>query len=82
MTTSQNRGIFKPAAIALSALLLTGCATFSGDGGINDVSVLTKERIGQGVSQAKTEQDSADAASAVDQLLAKPLTADSAVQLA
>lgn len=74
--------MFKPAAIALSVLVLTGCATFSQDGGINDVSTLTKERTGQTVSQAKSEQDSAEAAKAVDGLLAKPLTADSAVQLA
>ncbi len=73
---------WKPLAAALSALALTGCATFSNDGGLDTVSALTKERIGQPVQRVGTERDTAVRDATVSQLLDKPLTADSAVQLA
>ncbi len=72
----------KPLAIALSALILTGCATFSKDGGIDSVSTLTKERTGQTVQREKSADDAKATQTAVNQLLAKPLTPDSAVQVA
>jgi outer membrane protein TolC len=72
----------KPLAIALSALILTGCATFSKDGGLDTVSSLTKERTGQTVQRDKTADDAAATEGRVNQLLAQPLTPDSAVQLA
>jgi outer membrane protein TolC len=72
----------RPVAFVLSALVLTGCATFSNDGGLDTVSAITKERTGQTVRQEKTESDRADIETTVDALLNKPLTADSAVQIA
>jgi outer membrane protein TolC len=72
----------KPLAIALAALILTGCATFSKDGGIDSVSTLTKERTGQTVQREKSADDAKATQTAVNQILAKPLTPDSAVQLA
>ncbi len=68
---------FKPLALALSALTLSGCATFSDDGGLNDVSRLTSERTGQPVQRI---QDSTRAA--VTQLLAQPLSPDAATSIA
>jgi outer membrane protein TolC len=67
----------KPLALALSALILSGCATFSDDGGLGDVSRLTGERIGQPVQPM---QDSTRAA--VTQLMAQPLRPDDATRIA
>ena len=72
----------KPLAIALAALILTGCATFSKDGGLDAVSTLTRERTGQTVQREKSADDAKATQSSVDQLLAKPLTPDAAVQVA
>lgn len=72
----------RPVVLALSALVLSGCATFSKDGGLDTVSALTKERTGQEVRQAKTDNDRSEIEKAVNELLAKPLTADGAVQIA
>lgn len=72
----------KPMAIALSGILLTGCVTFSNDGGIDTVSAITQERTGHSVKQEKTDGDAAATQSTIDQLLTTPLTADSAVQIA
>jgi outer membrane protein TolC len=72
---------FKPLLIALSAFVLTGCATFSSDGGLDSVSAMTKERIGHAVQREKSA-DAAATQSTVSQLAAKPLTPDSAIQIA
>ncbi|WP_148415720.1 TolC family protein [Noviherbaspirillum massiliense] len=68
-------------AVALATLTLAGCATFSRDGGFDTVSALTRERTGQGVQKPATDAD-ATARSQARQLLTKPLTPDSAVQIA
>ncbi|MBC7499260.1 MAG: TolC family protein [Herminiimonas sp.] len=62
-------------------LALSGCATFSGDGGFNDVSSMTQQRIGLPVA-ASTPGNIAATESMVTDLLSKPLTADSAVRVA
>lgn len=70
-------------AVALGAIVLSGCATFTPDGGLNDVSRLTQERIGQPVTLAKPQaQQSEGAAAQVQALLGQPLTAETAVQIA
>ncbi len=72
-----------PFAAALCAATLAGCAGFSPDGGMQDVTRLAQARIGQAadLSRADPAADSAIAAR-IGQLLAKPLSAESAVQLA
>jgi outer membrane protein TolC len=72
---------------ALTALVmlafLAGCATLSDDGGFGSVQSAAKERgIKQDIQWLKTEQDAADARAAARKLLAAPLTADTAVQIA
>lgn len=67
----------KPLALALSALILSGCATFSDDGGLNDVSRMTSERTGQPLQRM---QDATRAA--VTQLMAQPLSPDGATRIA
>ena len=58
------------------ALLLGGCASLSADGGLDRVSALTRERIGQPAQrQPAAPQD-------IRRLLSTPLDADGAVELA
>lgn len=64
------------ACAALS--LLAGCASFSPDGGLNRVNSLTRERIGHAVEAPASGTSSPRVAD----LLARPLDADAAVQLA
>lgn len=72
----------KPLTIALSALLLAGCATFSNDGGLDAVAAMTQERTGQPVAREKSPQDTVSMQTTIHQLLAQPLSAETAVQIA
>ncbi len=71
----------KPLFVAVTALVLAGCATFSSDGGLGSVSALTEARTGQAV-QRENPADAGAAQSAVSQLISRPLTPDAAVQIA
>jgi outer membrane protein TolC len=63
-------------------VFLAGCATFSEDGGFGDVGKAVAER-GAGEAKWIRSPDEADAAAArVSELLAHPLTAQAAVQIA
>lgn len=66
-------------AAACAAMLLAGCSTFSPDGGLDAVSSMTTERIGQ---PARLGRDDAAWRSAADAALAQPLTVQTAVQVA
>src|SRR5687768_10791876 len=66
---------------ALIALNLAGCASFSPDGGLDDVSRITGERTGQNVQFSRPATPDAISANA-DRLLTGTLNADTAVQLA
>jgi outer membrane protein TolC len=70
-----------PGALALAATL-GGCATFSPDGGMDDVRTLAQERIGPAASLVSTTADPAAARARVDTLLRQPLTVDGAVEIA
>ncbi|HEV2612312.1 MAG TPA: TolC family protein [Noviherbaspirillum sp.] len=74
------------AALAIAALMLSGCATFSKDGGMDAVSAMTSERTGQAMQLARPDGNADEASGAasrqVQELLMKPLTPDSAVQIA
>jgi len=63
-------------------LILGGCATFSQDGGFGDVETITKTRLGQDVKWIRSDADRELADKRVAELLAKPLTAEGAVQIA
>lgn len=69
-----------PAVAAL--LVLGGCATFSADGGFEAVEQLTRERTGQSPARQKSTRDAAAAQERISELLALPLTAESAVEVA
>ncbi|MDC8758186.1 TolC family protein [Janthinobacterium fluminis] len=66
-----------PVALGLAALLLSGCASFSKDGGLDAVSALTQARTGQAVPLSGAEAGPDLAA-----LLGEPLSADGAVRVA
>lgn len=72
----------KPVALAMSALILSACATFSKDGGFDDVSAMTAERTGQPVSPSGNGKDRLEIDKSVRDLLAQPLMPDSAVKIA
>jgi outer membrane protein TolC len=63
-------------------LLLGGCTTFSPDGGLGTVQTLARERLGANVTVPTRSADSAESLAAAREILAKPLSADDALQLA
>ena len=69
-------------ALVLSLLFLGGCASFSKDGGFDSVAQVTKDRIGKEVKPARTDDDAKAIEATVKEVLANPLTADDAVQIA
>jgi outer membrane protein TolC len=78
MTTVRTTRLLAP--LVLSTAVLGGCASFSDDGGFDTVSSLTRERTGQAVQ--RPAKDNAAPQARVTQLLAAPLSPDSAVELA
>ena len=69
-------------AVALASLVLTGCASFSPDGGFGSVEQLSKERTGQTPRYPRTAEQEDAAKARLTELLKQPLTADSAVEIA
>jgi outer membrane protein TolC len=70
------------AALGLAGLGLAGCASFSPDGGMMVVSDLTSRTIRKDVVAVRSSDDAERAGGAVKRLLARPLTVDTAVQVA
>jgi len=69
-------------AIALVALLAGGCASLSPDGGFGTVSDSVKSRTGREALWVRSEKEADSVRSRVRELLAQPLTAESAAQIA
>lgn len=72
---------FRPGMLLVLMLMLSGCASFSEDGGMEAVSRMTKERTGQPLPKMQNEESTANAQMVRD-LLRKPLSADDAVRIA
>ena len=70
------------ALAVLSVVLLGGCASFSADGGFGAVQSATQSRIQKDVVWARDEAGRTQTQARIDALLAKPLSADDAVQIA
>ena len=68
--------------LAASLVVLSGCATFSQDGGMESVSTLTEQRTGQGVTRPLTAQAASSNAERVSALLKQPLDPNTVVQIA
>ncbi|WP_420995338.1 TolC family protein [Cupriavidus sp. 30B13] len=69
-------------AAAACALLLAGCASFTDDGGFGTAADAARARLGKDALWVRSDQDRADAYQRTRSLLAQPLDADSAVQIA
>jgi outer membrane protein TolC len=70
------------ATMLLSAIVLSGCASFSPDGGVTAVANLAGETIHKEVVSIRTEDDALRANAAVKALLRRAITVDAAVQIA
>jgi outer membrane protein TolC len=69
--------------LLLAAMLgLSGCASFSDDGGITVVSEVAGKTIKKNVAFVRTADQAEQAGAVVARLLSRPLTADAAVQVA
>ena len=66
----------------LSAFALSGCAAFSPDSGMNVVANVASETIQKDVVSIRTSDDAERARDAVQRLLRRTLSVDSAVQIA
>ncbi|NJN40332.1 MAG: TolC family protein [Gammaproteobacteria bacterium] len=80
---AQRRRLpYRSVLAVTAALVLTGCATFSEDGGFGAVQSMAKERLGSEAKWLRNEADADAADRQVQALLAKPLSAEDAVQIA
>lgn len=70
------------ALAVLSAALLGGCANFSPDGGFDAIQSATRSHLQKDVVWARDDASRSRTQARVDALLAKPLSADDAVQIA
>ncbi len=68
--------------LASLPLVLAGCASLSGDGGIKPVQQAAQQHLGKSVQVVKSEADQSAVSDRVNELLSKPLSADAAVQIA
>jgi len=74
---------FKRAAGPLAAaVLLAGCAGFAPDGGFGPVADTTRDRLGKDAIWARSDADRNALRDRTRELLAKPLDADAAIQVA
>jgi outer membrane protein TolC len=69
-------------AIALGLIALGGCASFSPDGGFDDVGKAVSERTGADARWLRSDADRDAVAARVNELLSKPIGPDQAVQIA
>jgi len=76
------RGASRTLGCMLIALFLTGCVSFSEDGGFDTVQSVAQERLGKKTSWVKSEKDAEAVRQEVKKLLGGPLTSDNAVQIA
>jgi outer membrane protein TolC len=81
----MNTTPFTPRTLALavlSAALLGGCASFSPDGGFDVIQSATRSRIQKDVVWTRDDASRSQTQARIDALLAQPLSADDAVQIA
>ena len=79
-TSTRSRTRLAIAAVALIAL--GGCATLNSDGGFGPVEQTANDRLGKDVKWARSDADRDAIYKRVTRLLAHPLPADDAVQIA
>lgn len=79
---TRSRGMGRLLAPLLAATALGGCASFSADGGFSPVQQAARSHLGQELRWARSDADRAALAQRSNELLARPLGMDDAVQLA
>ena len=84
---NQSKQLVTPSlrtlSVAAAVLFLGGCATFSDDGGFDAVGSAVKQRgLTQDVKWVKSDKDAEEVQATLRKLLASPLTAHSAAQIA
>ncbi len=82
MRTVTEPGRLKLLSLAAALTLLTGCASFSPDGGFGAVEQTARDRLGKDVQRVRSDEDRQAVAGRVAELLARPLSVDDAVQIA
>jgi len=82
MQAQKSSRFMRLAVGALSAAVLAGCTTMSKDAGFGAVQQLARERLNKDVTWNRSDKDAAQVDATVKKLLATPLTADAAVQIA
>ena len=82
MRTHSSRPRRFRSLLLIPALLLSGCASFSPDSGMSVVSDVARETLKKDVAFVRSADDAERANGAVQRQLARPLTADAAVQVA
>ncbi|PSC02469.1 TolC family protein, partial [Alsobacter soli] len=70
------------ASVALLSGLLSGCVGLSPDGGLSPVAGLTRAELGKDVVKVADDASAGEAQRRAEELLRRPLTSDSAVQVA
>lgn len=78
----RRRRTVDTVAIVLNAVLATGCATFSGDGGFGLVEAETRARVDQQAHWLRSDEERQAAREEVARLLDSTLSAEDAVQIA
>lgn len=73
---------YPPIVLLMAALLLSGCATFSKDGGLNHVKQTTQQYIQQEIAWPKSQAEQSKIDDQVKVLLASKLDVETAVQIA
>ncbi|WP_454807754.1 TolC family protein [Paraburkholderia fungorum] len=63
-------------------VVLTGCTTFSKDGGFDTVSTTASQRLGKDAVLVRTDENRSAVARRTQELLSRPLSMDDAVQIA
>ncbi len=72
----------RPMLAVLAATTLSGCASFSPDGGFGAIESAVRERTGRDAKWVRTEDDANSVRARVKELLAQPLSGDTAAQVA
>ncbi|MFN3791128.1 TolC family protein [Massilia sp.] len=82
MTIQTSPPKLRAIGAAALVLVLSGCASFSQDGGLDAVSAMTSARTGQDVRLPKASADISSSRQELERLLQAPLSADGAVRVA
>ena len=67
--------------LVLSAALITGCASFSKDGGFGSVAEIAQSRLGKDAEIVRNDKDENALNSRIESMLRQPLSVDDAVQI-